>query len=103
METTGKLPRTEVYRAIDGERAYQDAKWDTTNRRKPTEAYLTYMKSYLDEAFYEISHTAGDTGALDKLRKVVALGVACFEDNGVPLRNISATGKETFTITNGTN
>lgn len=86
MEPMGKLPRTEVYKALDGERAYQDAKWNTANRRKPTECYLLYMKAILDEAIQDISHNAGDIGALDKLRKVTALGVACFEDNGVPFR-----------------
>lgn len=78
--------RQQVYDALDGERDYQDWKWNTSERKKPTESYMLYMKAYLDEAIQKISHEAGDFNALDILRKVVALGVACFEDNGVPPR-----------------
>ncbi len=81
------MKREEVYKVIDGERNYQDFKWDTSGRNKPTECYLLYMKSYLDEAIHQISHTAGDKGALDILRKVTALGVACMEDNGAVERS----------------
>lgn len=80
------MTREQVYDVLNGERDYQDWKWDTSKRTKPTESYMLYMKAYLDEAIQKISHEAGDFNALDILRKVVALGVACFEDNGVPPR-----------------
>lgn len=80
------MERKEIYNILDGEREYQDWKWNTANRKKPTECYMLYMKALLDEAIQKISHTAGDFEALDILRKVVTLGIACFEDNGVPSR-----------------
>mgnify|MGYP007067080656 CR=1 FL=1 len=92
-----RTKRADVYAALDGERKYQDEKWNTTNVFKPTESYLVYMKAYLDEAIHCISHDNGDFTALDKLRKVVALGVACFEDNGVPTRYIP----DSKTVLNG--
>jgi hypothetical protein len=86
ITTRTRTPREQVYKTLDAERDYQDRKWDTAGRNKPTECYMLYMESYLKDAIHDISHNAGDQGALDKLRKVVALGIACFEDNGIPER-----------------
>lgn len=81
------MKREEVYKVIDGERDYQDSKWGVQNDLgKPTESYIVYMQAYLDQAVKDITFNSGDRKALDTLRKVVGLGVACFESNGVPER-----------------
>ena len=50
---------------------------------------MVYMQDYLTEAFHQISRTNSDESALDTLRKVVTLGVACFEQHGVSERDLS--------------
>lgn len=82
--------RSEVYAAIDGERAYQDSRWNastTESEGKHTVAeFILYMEHYLTQARVLVS-TQPDPKAnrdgLDFLRKVTALGVACMEQNGV--------------------
>ncbi len=84
-------PRTEVYDAIDSERAYQDSRWngDTTEscgKHTATE-FILYMEHYLAKARALASTTVeGDPEVLDAVRKVTALGVACMEGNGAPRR-----------------
>lgn len=83
--------RQKVYEIIDGERDYQDSKWDIqTGLNKPTESYIVYMQAYLNQAIKDISFASGDQKALDSLRKVVSLGIACFEVNGVPPRTTTS-------------
>lgn len=91
--------RAEVYAAIDSERAYQHSRavaadgTDNGEHRHTTEEFLLYMEDYLNEARRQASRhwTPGGVGdanspALHTLRKVVALGVACMEQNGAPPR-----------------
>ena len=81
------MERSEVYKIIDQERKYQDSKWTPDEHgNHEVEAYMLYMHSYLQEAMSNISRTNGTREARDILRKVVALGVACFEKHGVPDR-----------------
>jgi hypothetical protein len=94
----GAMNRSDVYAAIDGERDYQSAAWGRggTMRSTSSEAdgshevgsYLLLMEQYLTEARQAYTKNAGDLPALDQLRKVVALGVACFEEHGVPARGV---------------
>lgn len=78
--------RSEVYAAIDTERDYQDSKWGAHGSGHEIPAWLTYMRSYLDEATDQVSRNYGDGGSLETLRKVVALGVCCLEEHGAPPR-----------------
>lgn len=93
--------RQAVYEAIDGERVYQAKVWneDTTpsGGKHEVAAFLTYMREYLNRADFLASTVAGDgkagpgsafegESALDMIRKVTALGVACMEQNGAPKR-----------------
>ena len=86
--------RQEVYAAIDGERDYQDARWNenttTTNGVHTVTEYILFMEHYLTDARRLIS-TQGEPKAsqdgLDFIRKVVALGVVCMEQNGVVPRS----------------
>lgn len=83
--------RDKVYEAIDSERAYQDKDcidkdWD--HRGKPSvEAELLLMEEYMLKARSAWQTSPGSFVALDVLRKVVGIGVRCFENHGVPLRD----------------
>ena len=96
--------REEVYNAIDGERDYQ-TKWDTAESKGLHEvgAFILFMEHYLSEARKlestlesgnnqgiatqdEVTGLGRTEGSLDFVRKVLALGVACMEQNGAPKR-----------------
>lgn len=90
-------PRSDVYKAIDSEREYQNSRWSRTpadvaaghNPHSLVE-WFTYMKSYTNEAL-EILSRNGDPEeasqmALPFARKVAALGVVAMEQHGAPLR-----------------
>jgi hypothetical protein len=83
------MNRPEIYQAIDEERGHQDRKWGTIDQR-PHEvgAYLTLMRKLLTEAEFAWAGNRGDEGALDELRKVVAVGVACMEQHGMVKRSV---------------
>lgn len=87
------MTRTEVFKALDTERDYQLRRWgyrqgDSTMKEATHSVgeFLVYMQDYLTEAFHEASRAPGDATAIEVMRKVVALGIACFEQNGVPVR-----------------
>ena len=75
--------RNEVYSAIDDERVFQDRKWGTIEQH-PHEvgSWLTIMRQLLNDAEREYMSQRGDHGALDEIRKVAAVGVACMEQHG---------------------
>lgn len=77
----------DVLAAVIGERSHQDQKWGTIGEH-PHEvgAWLTIMRKLLRDAEEAWTGQRGDLGALDELRKVVAVGVACMEQHGVPSR-----------------
>jgi hypothetical protein len=86
----------EVIASLYNERAYQIRRWGVRQPnggfrevQKPVEAFIVYMQSYLNEAVDQISHDNTDQNALETLRKVVTLGIACFEQHGVPTRDLS--------------
>lgn len=96
------MKREDVYKLIDGERDYQK-KWDKqaeesgSDRRdvsEPVESWLLWMRRYLDLATAEASHNVDKTRALDNVRKIVSLGVACMEYNNT--RSRSEEQKEKF-------
>lgn len=87
------VTRADVYAAIDSERAYQDSLWNPETT--PTEgvhhvaSWLTYMRSYLDEAVNQVSRAAdpgASEAALETIRKITGMGVACMEQHGAPRR-----------------
>jgi hypothetical protein len=87
------INRQEVYKAIDGERDYQDNKWNcsTTSScgvHSPTE-WLVFMEHYIQQAKAIVSTEAepqASQKALDIIRKVGGMAVACMEQNGVVKR-----------------
>ena len=86
--------RPEVYEALDGERAYQDTRWnsDTTSSGglHSFEEWFTYMEDYIAEAKHVLSrHVKKDADfvASHIMRKVTAMGVAAMEQLGAPKRD----------------
>lgn len=84
-----KLPeaRANVFDAIGTERHYQELKWGTLqDHPQSVGAYLTLMRVHLADAEAAWARSSGDVMALDRIRRVLAIGVACGEQHGMPLR-----------------
>ena len=81
------LTRKDVFFAIEQERDHQDKKLGTLDEH-PHEvgSWITIMRQLLNDAERAYMSQRGDIGALEELRKVVAVGVACMEQHGVPPR-----------------
>lgn len=87
------MNRQEVYKLIDGERDYQDKRWNcdtTTSCGKHTvEEWIMYMEDYLAEAKHILCRNPrqeADNKAMDIIRKVTGMGVAAMEQNETPAR-----------------
>ena len=87
------MTREEVYELIDGELKYA-RKWDDQrseeslkDKDKPVESWILWMEQYLSLARQAATESLDKTKALDNLRKVTALGVACMEYNDTPIRS----------------
>jgi hypothetical protein len=88
-----RLTRPEVYKLIDGEREYQDKRWNsntTTSQgwHSPQE-WLTFIQDYTQEALH-IGCREADQVAYNKqlaiIRKIAGMSVACMEQHGAPER-----------------
>jgi hypothetical protein len=81
------MERKDVYKLIDGEREYQDKKWNGTTttsegRHQSPEEWIVYMEDYLSEAKHILSREAtqiANLKAMEIIRKVTAMGVAAME------------------------
>ena len=76
-----KMERKDVYKLIDGERNYQDAKWGTRrtadeipDEEKLVAEWINYIEFHLSKAKERVYHLDTE-GALAEIRKVSALGV----------------------------
>jgi hypothetical protein len=78
----------DVLDALHDERVFQNRKWGTIAEH-PHEVggYLTIMRKLLADAEVAWSTARGDVGALDEIRKVVAVGIACMEQYGAVPRS----------------
>jgi hypothetical protein len=77
------MKRTEVYKLIDGERDYQDNKWNHTKEQDKAHSvadWLLFIEYHLNEANHDI-YMLNRNGALEEVRKIAALCVACMEYN----------------------
>src|SRR5271166_5775868 len=90
------LDREAVFDAIDSERQYQMRRWGVrqsdgsfTEKDHSVCDWLVYMQNYLNAAMHRASREDGDDGTLEELRKVVTLGIACFEQKGIKSRDTS--------------
>jgi len=81
----------DVVVAVRDERRYQNRRWGTIEKH-PHEVggYLTIMRSLMTEADAGWSSSGGDYAALDAIRKVVAVGIACMEQHGAVTRSTLA-------------
>ncbi len=81
-----KMKREDVYKLIDGERDYQDRRWNrettVSEGEHNPEAWIIYMQDYLQEATHILSREATQVAyprAMEIIRKVTAMGVAAME------------------------
>lgn len=86
-----QIRRDQVFSAINSERVYQELKWgDLVDHPQSVGAYLTLMRVHLARAEVAWAGADNDIQALDCLRKVLAIGVACGEQHGMPKRDYSS-------------
>lgn len=94
-----EIRRARVFEAINGERRYQEMKWgDLVDHPQSVGAYLTLMRVHLADAEAAWARSSGDVMALDRIRRVLAIGVACGEQHGMPLRIDTTPAPSTPTI-----
>lgn len=82
------MNRERVYKVIDGERNYQESqnkKWDHQGKIT-VEAEILMMEEYIKKLREAWVNNYGPDQALDVMRKVVGIGVRCFENHGCPER-----------------
>lgn len=79
------MSREEVYKAIDTERSYQNAKWggDFHDEQHTLAEWLLFIEMQLNEAKLNIYNSNDARG---NLRKIAALSVAAGEYIGMPRR-----------------
>lgn len=89
-----RTPRSEVYSAIDSERAYQDHEWpdldewdEPAGNRLTVGEHLLLIEEYARKA-REIWATEPkpEKGTLDVMRKIGGIAVNCMEQHGAPRR-----------------
>lgn len=80
--------RMHVYTVIDDERDYQDRKWGGARHdsQHSIKEWLNFMEEYLIEAI-ELSAGGEDKLALEAIKKITALGVACMENHNIMKRH----------------
>ncbi len=87
-------PRSEVYAALDSERAYQDERWagyrgldgvHVNAIDRTLDEFILYVEQYAWEA-RTLSVHGEEEEALEFIRKVGALCVGCMEKHGAPKR-----------------
>ena len=86
------MTREEIYQVLEGEEDYQIKKWGENHDKRHTIGdFLVYMEAYLNAAKAGYTFNSAPEGAhlaLDQMRKVVELGIACFKAHGVPEREV---------------
>jgi hypothetical protein len=82
------MKREQVYEAIDTERAFQDFKWGSIDEH-PHEvgAWLTILHGLIHKAQIAWSESNGDVRALQYIRKIAGVAVACSEQHGIKRRS----------------
>jgi len=74
------MDREDVYKIINNERDYQDKKWKH-RPELPVADELLLMHSYLNRAINSYIGVMGERLSLDRIRKVVAIGIRCLENH----------------------
>jgi hypothetical protein len=96
-----KTPRSEVYKAIDSERIYQDSMYHYTSAdgesgdgSRSIDEFSYYIDSYMDQLHAIIVNHSPSCNKLPIMRKVAALAVACMEQHGSPKRIVDPEDEE---------
>ena len=84
------MTRRDVYRLIDGERAYQDKKWADCEdgHEKSVGEFLTLIRHHSRLADEAYSKSDSNDDARSSVRKIAALATHCIEVNGAPQREL---------------
>tara|TARA_R110002153_G_scaffold101181_3_gene237279 strand:+ start:49 stop:303 length:255 start_codon:yes stop_codon:yes gene_type:complete len=79
----------EVFEVINSERVYQDKQAKKWNHKgtPSVEGEILLMEEYLSKVRTVCSTTSDKTQVLDMMRKVVGVGIRCFENHGCPPRD----------------
>lgn len=92
-ETFGPVPRSDVYKAIDSEREYQEHFVIPDRGYYPTHTlgeFVLLLNQYAHQAMDKWSHhkdtAIGDEESLHEVRKIAAIAVRCMEQHGAPHR-----------------
>jgi len=84
------MNREKVYERLDGERDYQDIKWNSPNNKgsldRTVDEFATYIQHYSNHLINVAAMTDNDKEKLEVIRKIGALAVACGEAHGLPER-----------------
>lgn len=85
--------REDVYKLIDGERDYQDWRWNENTTISKNlhsfEEWFMYIEDYVNEAKHLLSRLArqdADVQASEIMRKVAAMAICALEEHGAPSR-----------------
>lgn len=84
------MDRTDVYKAIDSERDYQDEVSNHPNfpdSSKSIAHWIMFIEIHIDKAKQHI-YNYNREAALNEMRKITALGVACMEFKGCSNREV---------------
>ena len=88
-----KLTRKEVYDIIDGEREYQDSRWNehttASGGTHDPDTWLIYIQDYVTEAIHIASRNPNPEAqerVMEHIRKIGSMCVAAMEQNGVKPR-----------------
>jgi len=95
---SNKMKRKNVYKLIDGERDYQDSRWnndeekrsgksDILDKDKSLAEWLNYIEFHLNEAKHSV-YALESKQVKESVRKIAALAVACLENNDCPPRKL---------------
>lgn len=81
------MNREDVYDIVDSERCYQDERW--AGHKHEVGAHLTLLRSYMREAEEAWVFNNGDRLALQSIRKIAGIAVACMEEHGAEHRELN--------------
>lgn len=84
------MDRNKVYELIDSERRYQDLKWGAIEQH-PHEvgSWILILSAHVRDAMEAWGSAPNDHQALEEVRKIASIAVACMEQHGARPRHIT--------------
>lgn len=89
------MERSQVYKAIDSERKYQNKIWNNHENKKENihsfEYWCMHIEDHIIEAKHILSRNSSDIAnpiVSDIMRKIAAMAVCSMEQHGVKNRNM---------------